>query len=265
MTARRDKRDKKLQSHSGLCSRSIPRDTEIQLPLSIHLLFLSPTRPFPPNRQTFYSFLFSTQGFIFPSSLKKRKEKEIPPFIFFILFFLISLYSITDFLHNLALQSPLQLSPVIKLSEQLYWQNHIPAWQTWAGGAEVWSRNWLCRLMEWAGFRWGDSIENRKTGEGGCLCTKDSEMTFSCSVYPIKWSRGVQLGSIESSANRKAGETHKSDTCTVLRSAEAWSRHSHWERMFLAVHSLSNASKNPHSSFPLSLHIMTFVGHHFTT
>lgn len=266
MSLQGETKEIKSSSHIQACAPDQYQETQRYSFPCLFICSFSPLlAPFPQTGKHFTLFLFSTQGFIFPSSLKKRKEKEIPPFIFFILFFLISLYSITDFLHNLVLQSPLQLSPVIKLSEQLYWQNHIPAWQTWAGGAEVWSRNWLCRLMEWAGFRWGDSIENRKTGEGGCLCTKDSEMTFSCSVYPIKWSRGVQLGSIESSANRKAGETHKSDTCTVLSSAEAWSRHSHWERMFLAVHSLSNASKNPHSSFPLSLHIMTFVGHHFTT
>lgn len=178
-----------------------------------------PYSPLSPNRQTFYSsFLFLTQGFIFPSSLKKRKEKEIPPFIFFIPFFLISLYSITDFLHNLALQSPLQLSPVIKLSEQLYWQNHIPAWQTWAGGPEVWSRNWLCRLMERAGFRWRDSIENRKTGEEG---RKIVRWHFPVLSIPLSEAEECSLAALNPLWTERQGK------CTNQTRAQCWAQQRH--------------------------------------
>lgn len=265
VTARRDKRDKKLQSHSGLCSRSIPRDTEIQLPLSIHPVFLSPTRPFPPTGKHFTLLFYFRHRASSSLNKKKKRKRNSSLHIYHPIFPHQSLFN-----HRFPPQSSASITLTAFSCDKAQWTAVLTKPYTcmtnmgW-GRAEVWSRNWLCRLMERAGFRWGDSTENRKTGEeGGCLCTKDSEMTFSCSVYPIKWSRGVQLGSTE------AGEMHKSDTCTVLSSAEAWSRHSHWERMFLAEHSLSDASKNPHSSFPLSLRrkdncIMTFVGHHFTT
>lgn len=123
VTARRDEGGKNLQSHSGLCSQSIPRETEIQLLLSLHLT-LSPVFTFPSS--TSYYIFVPTRLHPYVSNLLQK----------IIIIFFYSHSSSSVFIQSLipcidlcrVLQLPLCLSSVMKLNKQLYWQNHIISW-----------------------------------------------------------------------------------------------------------------------------------------
>lgn len=103
VTPRRDEGDKTLQSHSGLVSQSIATFTEIQLPLSVHLLLYS---HFPSVHLTAESFV-TTKPHPYVTNLFKRRQSQsiLFPFV------LLCPYSITGSLRSLTLGASISLVP----------------------------------------------------------------------------------------------------------------------------------------------------------